>query len=143
MSVFTFFFNLQVTFEAINRKLRWFSVIFSQILAMTRTFNYLLLYYFLFRILLIFQPCCFPPAKMPNRLVIIQYVLDLICQLWINNGQPFRQILMNGAFRDTKFLCYHSHGFLRLHDMLSNLDCSLFDVIVHTTRLLRIYRHAK
>ena len=27
-----------------------------------------------------------------------------------------------------------TNGFFRLHDILTNLDCSLFDVIVHTTR---------
>lgn len=67
--------------------------------------------------------------------MVLKYFLYLICQLGINLWQAFREVFVYGTFRDSKFLGYCPHRLSRLDDIPAYLDSSLFDVIVHTTRL--------
>jgi len=64
----------------------------------------------------------------------IEYFFYFIRQVRIDFRQAFCQIFVYGTFGNTKLFRNDTNGFFRLHDILTNLDCSLFDVIVHTTR---------
>ena len=68
---------------------------------------------------------------MPFRLVYLQDLLDLGCQLSIYLRKAFRDIFMHSAFRDPKDFCSIADGSATLEDVVAYIYHTLPDVVFH------------
>lgn len=59
-----------------------------------------------------------PSADMTLLLVMLQHLLDLLIQLWIELFESNGDILVNCALRNCKSFCRLSHGGVLLNDIL-------------------------
>lgn len=77
----------------------------------------------------------FSTSQVADGLMVFEDFFYVICKIRINFRQPLGEVFMHRAFGNPEFFCDHADCFSCLHDIPSYLDGSLFDVIVHTTRL--------